>query len=84
MSAVVFHVCPECAYALLNHDFSAFDGVEAIDMQDTDTDYARVQAFAESTGFLADAGRAPKSGYWTCESCEQVQIESAYALEAVR
>ena len=84
MPETVYHVCPECAYALLNHDYSAFEGFEDIDMQDTDTDYARVQAFAESTGFLADAGRAAKPGYWECESCWQVQIGSAYALEAVR
>lgn len=67
-TATVYHVCHECAVAIVNDDYSAFD------MQDTDTDYVRVSAFVEMTGYLVDAGRVSEPGYWECESCDQVQI----------
>ncbi len=77
MSVNVFHVCDTCAAAIVNDDYSAFD------MQDPDTDYERVTAFVEMTGYLVDAGMVPKPGYWQCESCDQVCIGSAHALETV-
>lgn len=73
----VYHVCHSCAAAIVNDDYSAFD------LYDDDTDYARVIAFVESAGYLADAGRVSKPGYWECEACWQVEIGSAYALEAL-
>lgn len=77
-NATVFHVCHNCATAILNDDYSAFD------MQDEDTDYVRVTAFVESVGgMLADAGQVNKAGYWDCEACDQVEIGSAHALEEV-
>lgn len=75
-TATVYHVCHECAVAIVNDDYSAFD-------LDADTDYARVTAFVESAGFLADAGMVAKPGYWECEACWQVCIGSAHALETV-
>ena len=77
MTATVYHVCDTCAPAIANDDYSAFD------LQDVDTDYERVTAFVESVGYLVDAGRVSKAGYWECEACSQVRIGSAYALETV-
>lgn len=71
----VFHVCDTCGPAIINADYSAFD------MADPDTDYERVSAFVENAGYLTDAGMVPKPGYWECESCGQVCIGSAIALE---
>ena len=73
-NATVFHVCHECATAILNDDYSGME---------PDTDYARVSAFVESNGWLIDAGRVNKSGYWECDACWQVEIGSAYALETM-
>lgn len=81
---ITYHVCEACAQALLNYDFSGLDGFADVDMQDMDTDYARAQAFAETVGLLADAGRVSKPGYWDCECCDQVCIGSASALETLR
>lgn len=83
MTNNVFHVCDSCADALVDYDFSRIDGFAEADMQDTDTDYYRVQLFAEAVGDLVEAGRATKAGYWQCESCEQICVGSAYALETV-
>ena len=77
MTATVYHVCDTCAPAIVNDDYSAFD------LQDVDTDYERVTAFVELVGYLCEAGRVSKPGYWECEACSQVQIGSAYALETV-
>ena len=77
MAATVYHVCDTCAQAIVNDDYSAFD------LQNVDTDYERVTAFVESVGYLADAGRVSRAGYWECEACAQVCIGSAYALETV-
>lgn len=74
---VVYHVCDTCGSAIINDDYSAFD------LQDVDTDYERIAAFVESVGYLCDAGRVNKAGYWECEACDQVCIGSAYALETV-
>lgn len=73
----VFHVCDTCGPAIVNDDYSAFGP------QDVDTDYERVTAFVESVGQLADAGMVNKAGYWECESCAQVCIGSAHALESL-
>ncbi|APQ42256.1 hypothetical protein SEA_ESTES_172 [Mycobacterium phage Estes] len=73
--ATVFHVCRSCKTAILNDDYSAFD--------DDDADYPRITAFVESVGMLVDAGTAPRVGYWDCESCGQVEIGNADALETV-
>lgn len=73
----VYHVCHNCAVAILNDDYSAFD------LQDTDTDYVRVTAFVESAGYLIEAGMVSKPGYWECEACDQVEIGSAHALETL-
>lgn len=77
MPANVYHVCDTCAPAILNDDYSAFD------VQDVDTDYERVSAFVELVGSLCDAGMVNRAGYWECESCAQVQIGSAFALETL-
>jgi hypothetical protein len=74
---IVYHVCDTCAPAIVNDDYSAFGP------QDVDTDYEPVTAFVESVGYLTDAARVTKAGYWECESCAQVCIGSAYALETV-
>jgi hypothetical protein len=74
---VVYHVCATCAPAIVNDDYSA------VDLPDVDTDYQRVTAFVESVGCLVDAGMVNKAGYWECESCAQVCIGSAYALETL-
>jgi hypothetical protein len=71
----VYHVCDTCGPAIINDDYSAFD------LQDVDTDYEPVTAFVESVGYLTDAGMVNKAGYWECESCGQVCIGSAIALE---
>jgi hypothetical protein len=75
---VVYHLCDTCAPAIVNDDYSAFET-----WQDVDTDYERVSAFVESVGYLVDAGMLNKAGYWECESCAQVCIGSAYALETL-
>lgn len=75
---VVYHLCDTCAPAIVNDDYSAFDL-----HQDVDADYERVTAFVESVGYLVDAGKVNKAGYWECESCAQVCIGSAYALETL-
>lgn len=75
--ATVYHVCDTCGPAIMNDDYSTFD------LQDVDTDYVRVSAFVELVGYLADAGRVSKPGYWECEACAQVCIGSAYALETL-
>jgi hypothetical protein len=73
----VYHVCDTCAPAILNDDYSAFS------LDDTDVDYERVTAFVETVGYLVDAGRATRGGYWECEACSQVTIGSAFALETL-
>lgn len=70
----VYHVCNSCAVAILNDDYSG--------MED-DTDYPRVTTFVETVGNLVDAGMADMPGYWECESCNQVDIGSAHALETL-
>lgn len=84
-TAVVYHVCESCAAAIMNDDYSGMEGFDPVDMQDTDTDtdYERVSAFVERVGYLCDAGRATRGGYWECEACDQVTIGNAYALETV-
>lgn len=78
-STVVYHVCDTCAPAIVNDDYSAFEL-----HQDPDADYERVSAFVEAAGYLVDAGRVSKPGYWECESCAQICIGStAYALETL-
>lgn len=74
----VFHVCDTCGPAIVNADYSALEL-----HQDPDADYERVTAFVESAGLLAEAGKVNKPGYWDCESCGQVCIGSAIALETV-
>ena len=78
MTATVYHVCDTCAPAIVNDDYSAFEL-----HQDPDADYLRVTAFVELVGYLCEAGRVSKAGYWECEACGQVCIGSAYALETV-
>jgi len=78
MTATVYHVCDTCAPAIVNDDYSALEL-----HQNPDADYVRVTAFVELAGYLCEAGRVSKAGYWECEACGQVCIGSAYALETV-
>lgn len=78
LSTVVYHVCDTCGPAIVNDDYSALEL-----HQDPDADYERVTAFVESAGYLVDAGKVNKPGYWECESCAQVCIGSAIALETL-
>ncbi|MFC3776714.1 hypothetical protein [Mycolicibacterium holsaticum] len=78
----VYHVCDTCAPAIVNDDYSAFD-MQRMLCTDVDCDYDRVIAFVETVGYLVDAGRVSKAGYWECESCTQLCIGSAYALETL-
>lgn len=77
MTATVYDVWDTCAPAVVNDDYPAFD------LQDVETDYERVTAFVELAGYLCEAGRVSKAGYWECEACGHVCIGSAYALETV-
>lgn len=75
----MFDVCHNCATAIINSDFSAFEILQ----DDVDTDYERVTAFVERHGYLVNTGHVNHPGYWECEACDQVEIGSGYRLEAI-
>ncbi|QFG10460.1 hypothetical protein KIV65_gp07 [Mycobacterium phage Anthony] len=73
-TATTFKLCHECTAAIVNDDYSGMD---------EDTDYPRVSAFAESVGYLVEAGEFDGAGYWDCQACDQTQIGHGHLMETL-
>ncbi|ANA87233.1 hypothetical protein PBI_KATHERINEG_100 [Gordonia phage KatherineG] len=67
-----YTTCDTCTNALVNDDWTSYD-----------LDEERVQAFAEGTGSLTEAGEYDPAGYWECDACSQVCIGTGHIMEEV-